>query len=132
MLDRIFVTVIDGHDMNIFLRAALRQPSTWRGLVWIVAGALGMTLSDSDTNVLASAAMIVAGALGAIPLDRGREDLNRDRLPPIERVGRSEGGARSDPVVRGELLDHSNLPTDLPSETSQPMANDRPDAGWNG
>lgn len=79
--------------MNIFLRAALRQPSTWRGLVWIIAGALGVTLSDSDTNVLASAAMIIAGVLGAIPLDRGREDMNRDRLPPIERVGRSEDDA---------------------------------------
>jgi len=118
--------------MNIFLRAALRQPSTWRGLVWIVAGALGMTLSDSDTNVLASAAMIIAGALGAIPLDRGREDLNRDRLPPIERVGRSEGGARPDPVGHGELLDPHNLPADLPSEANPPMANDHPDAGWNG
>ena len=47
-------------DMNSFLRVALRQPSTWRGLVWIIAGVLGITLSDSDTNVLASAAMIIA------------------------------------------------------------------------
>jgi hypothetical protein len=92
-LDQIFVILISEIDMNIFLRAALRQPSTWRGLVWIIAGALGVTLSDSDTNVLASAAMIIAGVLGAIPLDRGREDMNRDRLPPIERVGRSEDDA---------------------------------------
>lgn len=118
--------------MNLFLRAALRQPSTWRGLVWIIAGALGMTLSDSDTNVLASAAMIIAGALGAIPLDRGREDLNRDHLPPIELVGRSEGGAHPDLVEHGELLKPPSLSASLSSEANQPMANDHSDSGWNG
>ena len=118
--------------MNSFLRVALRQPSTWRGLVWIIAGVLGITLSDSDTNVLASAAMIIAGALGSIPLDRGREDLNRDRLPPIERVGRSEGGARPDLVEHGELLEPPILPAGLPSEAKQSMSNNHPDTGWNG
>lgn len=118
--------------MNFFLRAALCQPSTWRGLVWIIAGVLGITLSESDTNVLVSAAMIIAGALGAIPLDRGREDLNRYRLPPIERVGRSEGGAHPDLVEHGELLKPPSLSASLSSEANQPAANDHPDTGWNG
>jgi len=68
----------------------------------------------------------------SIPLDRGREDLNRDSLPPIERVGRSEGGARHDPAGHGELLDHNNLPADLSSEANRSIANDHPNTGWNG
>lgn len=113
--------------MNAFLRAALRQPSTWRGLVWIVAGLLGLTLSDSDTNVLASAAMIVAGALGAMPLDRGREDGVRDRLPPIDLVGRADG----EWVQRHQSVDLS--PGVDPQAPDRRAPADSPDrGGWNG
>ena len=113
--------------MNIFLRTALRQPSTWRGLVWIVAGTLGLTLSAADMETLAAAAMIVAGLLGAIPLDRGREDLVRDRLPPIDLVARPE----PEPVSADRVYPDSG---DLPTRTDH-QAPDRRDSergGWNG
>ena len=35
--DRIFAIPINGHDMNIFLRASFRQLSTWIGLMWSIA-----------------------------------------------------------------------------------------------
>ena len=49
-------------------RTLLSQPSTWRGLVWILT-ALGIVLSPDQQETIAAAGMALAGAIGACVSD---------------------------------------------------------------
>jgi hypothetical protein len=46
------------------------EPSTWRGLVWLITAA-GVTLSPDQTGAIAGAGMAVAGAIGVFVSDGG-------------------------------------------------------------
>lgn len=114
--------------MKSLIVTLLKQPSTWRGLIWFLAGLFGLTLADSDVNTLVSASMVVAGLLGLGTLDNGRKDLVREQLPPIELIGSSES---ADVRVRDD-----GVPTQSPTQkrysgdSPRSAKNDR--SGWNG
>ena len=46
----------------------LRQPSTWRGLVWILA-ACGVVVSPEGANAIMAAGAATAGVVGAFVKD---------------------------------------------------------------
>jgi len=119
--------------MRYVLLALLRQPSTWRGIVKIVSGLLGLALSESDSASLVSAALVIVGLLGAATLDRGADDVEAEKrresaLPPIDLVGRPEPELISaDRVQRHESL---GLPTR--TDHQAPDRRDPERGGWNG
>ena len=103
----------------------LREPSTWRGLVWL-ATAAGVSLSPDLWESITALGMAVAGLIGV---------LTRDELPPIDLVGQSQAGCADGDAG----LCHSHAPPDSdqlrPSvrpgshpDPPQPMADDFP--GW--
>lgn len=79
-----------------WLLARLREPSTWRGLIWLLA-ALGVTVRPELWESIAALGMAVAGLLGILLTEKPRETV---RLPPIDLVGRAgaapAGGLRLD------------------------------------
>ena len=110
--------------------ARLREPSTWRGIVWI-ATALGVTLRPEVWEQITVFGMAGAGLLGV--LTRDRPTTVQIQLPPVELVGKSEAdravpGADADPQRRDSTADgvRHSLPSDPPSPT------DRTGPGWNG
>lgn len=50
-------------------RLLIQQPSTWRGLVWLLTAA-GLAVSPDQQTAIASAGMAIAGAIGACFPDR--------------------------------------------------------------
>mgnify|MGYP001339376766 CR=1 FL=1 len=59
-------------------RRLLREPSTWRGLIWTVAGLFGLSLSAGQVETLISVAMLGAGLVGATALDASRSGGDGD------------------------------------------------------
>lgn len=62
--------------MNWLLKRA-KEPSTWRGLVWLLTVA-GMTLSPDQIEAVVMAGMALAGLLGVFLPEK------TDALPPID------------------------------------------------
>lgn len=93
-----------------WLLARLREPSTWRGIVWLATVA-GLSLRPDQAEAIVTAGMALAGLLGVFLSDErpdsvGRvpvggadsaaasgDDRVRDDLPPIELVGTPMGPA---------------------------------------
>ena len=50
--------------MNLNWRSLLTEPSTWRGLVWLLTAA-GLAVSPDQQAAIAAAGMAIAGAIGA-------------------------------------------------------------------
>ncbi len=50
--------------MNRNWRSLLTEPSTWRGLVWLLTAA-GLAVSPDQQAAIAAAGMAIAGAIGA-------------------------------------------------------------------
>ena len=50
--------------MNLNWRSLLTEPSTWRGLVWMLTAA-GLAVSTDQQAAIAAAGMAIAGAIGA-------------------------------------------------------------------
>ena len=74
--------------------ARLREPSTWRGLVWLLT-ACGVTLRPEIWEQITAVGMAIAGLIGV--LTREPENIS---LPPIDLVGKSApGGADADSGV---------------------------------
>jgi len=67
----------------------LREPSTWRGLAWLLT-AVGVSLSPDAWQYITTAGMAAAGLIGVLT----REEPTRVeiQLPPIELVGKSASG----------------------------------------
>jgi hypothetical protein len=74
--------------MNWML-ARLREPSTWRGLVWLLT-ALGVSLHPDVWEQITAVGMAVAGLLGV--LSREEPAQVNVHLPPIDLQGRSATG----------------------------------------
>ena len=75
--------------MNWVLRR-LREPSTWRGLVWLATVA-GLSLKPGQAEAIVAAGMALAGLLGVFLSDEPKPV--RVDLPPIALQGRAESGA---------------------------------------
>ncbi len=79
----------------------LREPSTWRGIVWL-ATSFGVTLQPEAWEYIIAAGMAIAGLLGIIM----KEPSNAQPIPPIELMGRSDAGD-------SQQLRQSDVPTKL-------------------
>ena len=55
--------------MNLHWRSLLTEPSTWRGLVWLLTAA-GLAVSPDQQAAIAAAGMAIAGAIGAFVTDK--------------------------------------------------------------
>lgn len=53
-----------------YLLARLREPSTWRGIVYLIIGLTGADLAENDRDTLVSAGLLLAGFIGAAFPDR--------------------------------------------------------------
>lgn len=52
-----------------YLLARATEPSTWRGVVWLLA-ALGLTFSPEQASAIIAAGAALAGAIGVFTRDR--------------------------------------------------------------
>lgn len=72
-----------------WLLARLCEPSTWRGIVWLLTVA-GLSLRPDQAEAIVAAGMALAGLLGVFLSDEPKHV--RIELPPIDLQGRSESG----------------------------------------
>ena len=63
----------------LFLLDRLREPSSWRGVVWLLSAA-GIMLSPEQAAAVMAAAAATAGLVGVFTRDPGRSD-SRDDSP---------------------------------------------------
>lgn len=83
-----------GFQLNWLLRR-LREPSTWRGLVWL-ATVSGLSLRPDQAEAIVTVGMALAGLLGVFLRDEPK--TVRIELPPIDLQSRPESGdAPADP-----------------------------------
>ena len=69
----------------------LKEPSTWRGIVWLLT-ALGVSLSPESWQYLTTAGMAVAGLIGCLTAEKAhRVEV---QLPPISLVSRPAADAQ--------------------------------------
>jgi len=103
----------------------LREPSTWRGLVWMLT-ALGVSLSPEAWAHITTIGMAAAGLIGV--LTREKAAVVDIRLPPIELVGV--------PGCAGPVADRRTADqrlSNLPPRSNTLEATDRDDTdfpGW--
>lgn len=112
-----------------WLLRRLREPSTWRGLVWLATVA-GLSLRPEQAEAIVTAGMALAGLLGVFTTDEPK--TVKVELPPIDLVSRNNpvyrdgavaerGGAAADglrqpvssvdyPVIGGADDTYPNLP----------------------
>jgi len=76
-----------------WLIARLQEPSTWRGLVWLLT-ALGVSLSPESWQYLTTAGMAVAGLIGCLTTEKAQHV--QILLPPIDRIGKPAADADAD------------------------------------
>lgn len=92
--------------------ARLKEPSTWRGIVWL-ATTLGVSLKPEVWEQVVAVGMAVAGLIGILSSEPPKT------LPPIEPVGRSEP----------ESVGMRDMP---PGSRAEPERSERFRDGWNG
>jgi hypothetical protein len=66
-----------------WLLARLKEPSTWRGLVWVLT-VCGVLLTPEQAEAIMLAGMAVAGLLGVFLADESKPV--KVELPPIDLV----------------------------------------------
>lgn len=71
-----------------WLLARLREPSTWRGLIWLAAAA-GLSLRPDQAEAIVAAGMALAGLLGVFLSEAKPTKIE---LPPIDLQARPESG----------------------------------------
>lgn len=113
--------------MNWLLKR-LREPSTWRGLVWLATVA-GLSLRPEQAEAIVTAGMALAGLLGVFLPDEPK--AVKIELPPITFQGRSD----PDDAFRGigDVQPADELRRPVPSQRRpDPAAADDPIAlrGW--
>lgn len=128
----------------------LREPSTWRGLVWLATG-FGVTLKPEVWEQVTAVGMALAGLIGVLTRDDPK--TVQLQLPPIDLVGKPEGddaaGAGAVPVSDAavpaagrdslhpaEYIPRMRVvrPAEMPAERGRGPgpADGNPPAGWNG
>lgn len=119
------------HLMLVWWLARLREPSTWRGIVWILTAA-GVSLSPELWETITAVGMAVAGLIGVITRENAsRVDVH---LPPIDLIGRAGMAERTEPVAdRGSAADQLRRPVrpiDYPVRHNTDEAADSDFPGW--
>lgn len=71
-----------------WLLRRFREPSTWRGLVWLATVA-GLSLRPDQAEAIVTAGMALAGLLGVFLADDPKNV--RIELPPVELIGQPQG-----------------------------------------
>lgn len=112
-----------------WLIARLKEPSTWRGIVWLLTFA-GLSLKPEQSEAIIAAGIALAGVLGVFL----KEPTHA--LPPIELQGRSQ----SDPIQQAAVAavssaDRASFRRDRdPDDGMQPtLPTDRRNRdGWDG
>ena len=94
--------------MNWWL-ARLREPSTWRGLVWL-ATVSGLSLRPDQAEAIVTVGMALAGLLGVFLRDEPK--TVRIELPPIALQSRPESGDAELGIGAVQPADELRLPTD--------------------
>ena len=92
-----------------WLLARLREPSTWRGLVWLATVA-GLSLRPDQAEAIVAAGMALAGLLGVFLGDEQKSV--RIELPPITLQGRSESGNAGADAQPVQSADELRVPSD--------------------
>jgi len=69
--------------------ARLREPSSWRGIVWLLT-VLGLSLRPDQAEAIAIAGTALAGLLGVFLSDEPK--VVKIELPPIDLQSRPESG----------------------------------------
>ena len=69
--------------------ARLREPSSWRGLVWLLT-VFGLSLRPDQAEAIAIAGVALAGLLGVFLSDEPK--VVKIELPPIDLQSRPESG----------------------------------------
>lgn len=95
--------------MKKWLLNRLREPSTWRGLVWVLT-ALGVTLRPEIWEQVTAVGMALAGLLGVFLTDESRNV--RSELPPIDLQARPESGHADRGVGAVLATDELRVPAD--------------------
>lgn len=107
-----------------WLLARLREPSTWRGLVWLATMA-GLSLRPDQAEAIVAAGMALAGLLGVFLSDEPKNV--RIELPPIALQGRSESADVELGIGALQPADELRLPTDRrPGATGATDPNTQP------
>ena len=70
--------------MKTWMIGQLKQPSTWRGLVWILT-VCGVLLTPEQTEAIVLGGMALAGLLGVF-LNDAPSKATKAELPPIRLV----------------------------------------------
>lgn len=104
--------------MNWIL-ARLREPSTWRGLVWLCT-AMGVSLSPDAWAHITTIGMAAAGLIGV--LSREKSTRVEIQLPPIELVGESQA-IRTDDGLRRRTGDNHPDSDRMPQRAVRPVHN---------
>ena len=115
-----------------WLLARLREPSTWRGLVWLLT-ALGVSLSPDAWAHITTIGMAAAGLIGAIT--REEPTQVEIQLPPIDLIGKSQAG-RADaqpgpgPGNAGYAADQLRQPVRAVHNTDEAADDENNFPGW--
>ncbi len=131
-----------------WLTARLREPSTWRGLIWLLT-AFGVTLRPEVWEQITAVGMATAGLIGV--LTREEPKVVKIELPPMELVAESLSAQASparritDPVdlvadchpAPDRLHEHDvrtgfNAELDRPANPIQQPVQQPESPGWNG
>jgi len=107
-----------------WLIARLKEPSTYRGLVWLLT-ACGISLAPDVWESITAVGMAIAGLLGVIL---------KEPLPPIELVSVSQNeinAAKYNPVI-DPYADRMHSPDLQPVNGHQEKLGINESAGWNG
>ena len=113
--------------MNWIL-ARLREPSSWRGLVWLCT-ALGVSLSPDAWAHITTIGMAAAGLIGVLTREEPSRTIIDVQLPPIDFVGRPGMADRAEPVAdRGSAADSLRRPVRPIHNTDEAADSDFP--GW--
>lgn len=117
--------------MNWLLKR-LREPSTWRGLVWL-ATVTGLSLRPDQAEAIVAAGMALAGLLGVFLSDESKPV--RVEVPPIALQGRPESGDAALGVGAVRPADGLRVPAQYRSGPAQaaartPSLSEPPAVGW--
>lgn len=85
----------------------LREPSTWRGIVWLLT-ACGLTLRPDVWGAIITVGMAVVGLIGVIASENLKEVAVQ--LPPIELIGKSENATTKTRFGVNPVADNSGGP----------------------
>jgi len=72
-----------------WLLPRLKEPSTWRGIVWILT-VCGVLLTPEQAEAIMLAGMAIAGLLGVFLADESK--TVKGELPPIARISAPTAG----------------------------------------